>query len=341
MMTSRTMNIKTLLSAGLISAAVAFSSVPAQAVVDADARMRTIVYNENEVFRVIARNGFQTHIELANNETIDTLSIGDSIGWQITPASHRIFVKPLQKTGMTNLTVITNRRTYQFELVASNPVSSKHDHAYLVKFYYPEANATDAPIDRTRDSLRPVNPSVIPQIPTADTFVPPTSTPTTPPVMPGDSLAAATQGTPQTPAAVPATPAAPMTPPVMPGEVVAAAPIPATALSAEGYNFNYTLTGPDSLAPTKIYDDGKSTFFQFATPASPAYNYSVVNADGSETPVPSRLDSDGKVIIDRVAAKMTIREGANLVCVFNEQASLPAPATLPDPSSLVVPPARP
>ena len=322
------LKVRTFLYSGLLSAVLALTSTAALAVPEADARIKTLVYNDNEVFRIVARSGFQTNIELGVDETIDTLSIGDSIGWQITPASHRLFIKPLQKTGITNLSVITNRRTYQFELVASNPVSAKQDHAYVVRFYYPDSeNSAPPPIDRTRGSIRPVNPSMIPELPTPPTSPLPPVAPITPPTMPGD-------------VAAPPLPPTVMAPPQMPGDVPSAPVLP---LSGDGYNFNYTLTGPDASAPSKIYDDGRSTFFQFRNQPSPAVNYAIVNPDGTETQVPSRLDADGKVIVDRVASKFTIRDGGNLVCVYNEQANAPmlsaaAPQLSP---SLVVPPARP
>ncbi len=333
----RNHKIKAFLFAGLVSAAFAFPIGAAHAAPESDARIRTLVYNDNEVFRIVARSGFQTDVELALDETIDTLSIGDAIGWQITPASHRIFIKPLQKTGITNLSVITNRHTYQFELVASNPVSAKPDHAYVVRFYYPDSENASAPvIDRSRGSLRPISATAIPDFPAPSPYQ--AATPVTPPVLPGDVKAV-----PAPP--IPAAPVAPIAPPLMPGDAKASQ-VPEMSLNSDNYNFNYTLTGPEANAPIKIYDDGKSTFFQFKSLPNPAINYSVVNADGTETPVPSRPDADGKVIIDRVAGKFTIRDGNSLVCVFNEQGgfarqALPAPATMPDAATLVIPPARP
>src|SRR5476651_593044 len=111
-------SIKIFLATSFFAVALTLSSNAAMAAktTEDDARIKTLVYNDSEVFRIQMQSGFQTDIELNADESIDTLSIGDSIGWQVTPALHRIFIKPLQKTGITNLSVITNRRTYQFEL---------------------------------------------------------------------------------------------------------------------------------------------------------------------------------------------------------------------------------
>ena len=29
------------------------------------------------------------------------------------------------------------------------------------------------------------------------------------------------------------------------------------------YNFNYTFSGPDEIAPVKVFDDGEFTYFEF------------------------------------------------------------------------------
>lgn len=282
-MKTRLRHSRKLLSAGLIMAGLAFSNTAIAATYDNDPRIKTLVYNDNDVFKVMARPGFQTDIELSPDESIDTLSIGDSIGWQITPANKRIFIKPLQKSGVTNLSVITNRRTYQFELVATNVA----DNAYVVKFYYPESQSSGTPeLDRSRGSLRPISNTSIPE-------------------MPGDSKAASVS--------VPPAPA-------LPGDVKST-PVSMGALNSDlsGNNYHYTLTGPDSLAPNKIYDDGRSTFFEYKNAPLNLPKFAVVSPDGTETPVTARSDAPGRIIIDRTASKFTIRSGTDLICVFNEQ----------------------
>jgi type IV secretion system protein VirB9 len=278
----------------LVILSLAFTGAANAASLESDNRIKTMVYNENDVFRVVARNGFQTNIELGPDENIETMSIGDSIGWQITPAAKRIFIKPLLKSGITNLTVITNRRSYQFELVATSSTANVPEQAYVVKFYYPEESIGNSPDDRTRGSIRPVSATPIPELPKSE--------PTAP--------------------AIPVAPVAP----AMPGDVPAV-PVPLAALNSntQNYNFNYTLTGPDELAPVKIFDDGKSTFFQFKPGMASAPNLAVVTADGREVPVPTRADAEGRMIVDAVAPKFTVRDGSRLVCVFNEQASPPMP----------------
>ena len=316
---------KNLLATSFLVASLVLSVSAAQAATakEGDARIKTLVYNDNEVFRIMLRNGFQTDVELSQDETIDTLSIGDSIGWQITPASHRIFIKPLQRTGITNLSVITNKRTYQFELVATNPVANTPDHAYVVKFYYPEGQDAAPQIDRTRGSTRPISATAIPEFSTATP--PPPAAPIMPAAMPGDtspSVIAPVAPSQAMPSMMPVPPTT--TPMAMPGD------IKTSAANTEGYNFNYTLSGPEETAPVRIYDDGKSTYFQFKTPtAGAAMTFAKILPDGSEFPVLAHANADGKMVVDQVAGKFTIRDGTNLVCVFNEQQSAPVAAARP------------
>lgn len=103
-----------------------------------DTRMRTFVYGENEVFRIVAKHGFQSNIEFGPREEIETMSIGDSVAWKVTPARDRLFIKALQKDAHTNLTVVTNKRAYQFDL--SSKVEREEDLVYVVRFFYPEVD---------------------------------------------------------------------------------------------------------------------------------------------------------------------------------------------------------
>ena len=101
-----------------------------------DARIQHVLYNPNEVYEIKATYGFQTTIEFSDQETIQVASIGDSIAWQVIPVQHRLFLKPVEQNPKTNLTVITNKRSYYFNLSSTAPVSSS-EMVYLVRFEYP------------------------------------------------------------------------------------------------------------------------------------------------------------------------------------------------------------
>jgi type IV secretion system protein VirB9 len=106
-----------------------------------DPRILLATYRDSEVYKIVASYGFQTTIEFSEKETVETISIGDSIAWQVVPAGHRVFLKPQELNAVTNMTVVTSLRPYYFELAAkksSNPASV----TFLLRFTYPDAGPT-------------------------------------------------------------------------------------------------------------------------------------------------------------------------------------------------------
>ena len=106
--------------------------------ITSDNRIKTYIYNPNEVYLIVVHWGFQSHIEFAKGEEIQTISMGDSYAWKITPLSNRLFIKPLEKNIRTNMTILTNKRTYQFDIVARElDGDDDKDLVYVIRFYYP------------------------------------------------------------------------------------------------------------------------------------------------------------------------------------------------------------
>ncbi|MCH2546978.1 MAG: P-type conjugative transfer protein VirB9 [Alphaproteobacteria bacterium] len=103
----------------------------------ADKRIRTVVYNANEVFKFVGHYDYQSVIEFESDEEVFTVSMGNSVTWQITPAGNRIFIKPVQQDALTNMTVITNKRTYHFELHAEMAENiNDPDMVFVMRFIY-------------------------------------------------------------------------------------------------------------------------------------------------------------------------------------------------------------
>lgn len=104
-----------------------------------DSRIKTFIYNENDVYRVVVHYGYQTSIEFSEGEEITTLSIGNNYAWQLTPVGRRLFIKPLEENIITNMTILTNKRAYHFE-VQSKLITYTTDEelAYVIRFFYPD-----------------------------------------------------------------------------------------------------------------------------------------------------------------------------------------------------------
>lgn len=101
-----------------------------------DDRLQTLVFDENAVVRIDGKVKVQTTIKFAPDEVIENVAIGDSAAWQVQPnkAQSILFVKPLEPAARTNMTVVTDKRTYLFDLVAS----PRNGALYVLQFRYPE-----------------------------------------------------------------------------------------------------------------------------------------------------------------------------------------------------------
>jgi type IV secretion system protein VirB9 len=104
-----------------------------------DSRIKTYIYSPNEVYLLVLHYGFQSHIEFAKDEKIETITLGDSYAWKVTPLGHRLFIKPMEKNIRTNMTIITSIRTYQFDIVAKElDGGDEKDLVYVIRFHYPK-----------------------------------------------------------------------------------------------------------------------------------------------------------------------------------------------------------
>lgn len=105
-----------------------------------DPRIRSVFYNPDQVVQLKGYFGFQMMIEFAPDERIENVSIGDGVAWQVTPnkRANLLFLKPVDRAAPTNMTVVTDRRRYAFELVSqAKGASHAPDMAYVVRFTYP------------------------------------------------------------------------------------------------------------------------------------------------------------------------------------------------------------
>lgn len=356
-----------------------------------DSRIKTLVYNENEVYTVTTHYGYQANIEFGNNENVEAVSVGDRVGWQIVPAGRRLFIRAMEENSHTNMTIITNKRAYQFDLrsSSSNAVFGSEELTYVLRFYYPDASGavpnyyTNAPpvmAPAAMPSAAPQAPprglpSPLPELPGSRYGAPSyggSLSPNLPAPLPSSSPFAAasapTSGVVEPPAPVAVAPISPLQPIATPGasrfaaapannstapavtskpapvsqpaiSEASAPPQPAprptsTALadpariespaastaeltSTPSYNYRYTYSGSDAAAPLKIFDDGKATYFKFASPPS-GTTFTVVDDLGSERIVPYTVNAEGLAVIPAVGKRVKLNQGGAAVTVYNE-----------------------
>jgi type IV secretion system protein VirB9 len=137
------------------AAALAQSALPPP---PSNPRFQSVEYSPDTVFTLRAAPGYQVVVELAPDEHIENVAVGDSGAWQVTAnrRGDRLFVKAVQQGVTTNMTVVTDARLYSFELV---PLPGPTlDMAYALRFRYPDPSpdpaATAAETETGRYKMR-------------------------------------------------------------------------------------------------------------------------------------------------------------------------------------------
>jgi len=93
------------------------------------------MYDPDQVVQLEVAVGYQLTVEFAPDERIENVAVGDSGAWQVTPNKRgdRLFIKPVQGGVTTNMTVVTDARSYVFELSGGFGGAQ----AFTVRFEYP------------------------------------------------------------------------------------------------------------------------------------------------------------------------------------------------------------
>jgi type IV secretion system protein VirB9 len=114
------------------------------AVAATDNRIRSVAYDPEQIVRIVGKTGIQSTIEFGSGERIENVAVGDSSAWQITPnrRASLLFVKPLSARSRTNMTVVTDKHTYMFDLVAGEKSAAP---VYALKFSYPNDKKAEPP----------------------------------------------------------------------------------------------------------------------------------------------------------------------------------------------------
>lgn len=119
-----------------------------------DPRVRYVSYNADDVVTIVGHYGFSTAIQFAPGETVDGIALGDSLAWEVAPRANYVFVKPREQKPATNMTVVTNLRSYQFWLDArpGQTRGRSSEMYFAVKFRYPDEDrkVAQAAADRAR-----------------------------------------------------------------------------------------------------------------------------------------------------------------------------------------------
>lgn len=296
------MNYKTLVLQFLIFLSLLLFSSKAYAAIPltTDTRIKTLVYSPNEIFQLKFHYNYQSYIEFPDYETIELVSVGDRYAWRIQKIENRLFVKPTQSGVKTNMTVMTDERIYHFEIVSSMKSYNEIDDdlVLVAKFFYPE---------QTYDYLEAVRvkrPLELIEIEEEENKI-------------LDAQINAEQKRVNQVAQNVANEIVNVSQRDKSDRIVDLNPgqenIETDLLAL---NYQYSMIGSDSvIAPVKVHDNGRNTFFEFSVGVLPDVYY--VDEFGNESIVQYYIQ-DGVVIVDGVSRQFSLRSGNDLVCIFNE-----------------------
>lgn len=86
-----------------------------------DARLVTFDYDPDNTYLVLTKPRAVTHLEFPEEDRVQTMAAGDTTNWEFSPTKDRrhIFIKARIENASTTMTVITEKRSYQFVIRAT------------------------------------------------------------------------------------------------------------------------------------------------------------------------------------------------------------------------------
>jgi type IV secretion system protein VirB9 len=118
-----------------------------------DPHIQTAPYDADQVVLLRIALNYALTIEFSPDERIENVSVGNSGAWQVTAnkSANRLFVKPMQMSVDTDMTVITDTRAYTFALRAAPALDGSM--AYVLRFLYPKAPQEPVPATPATDTV--------------------------------------------------------------------------------------------------------------------------------------------------------------------------------------------
>lgn len=108
-----------------------------------DARIRIQTYEPDTIYRLKAYVGYQIDLQFEPGESFVSLGAGDMESITFAAQANHVFIKPRAIGAETNITILTNLRSYQFDYVVgpAPPAPDMRDVIYAFRFTYPSTGA--------------------------------------------------------------------------------------------------------------------------------------------------------------------------------------------------------
>lgn len=108
---------------------------------DTDPRIRTAMYNADEVYRLSGFVGYHVDLEFEPDESFVGISAGDPEALTYSAHDNVLTLRPKAPTAQMNLTVTTTKRRYYFDYTIYSRIPNRFgdEVMYAVRFTYPPA----------------------------------------------------------------------------------------------------------------------------------------------------------------------------------------------------------
>lgn len=122
-----------------------------------DSRFKVFPFIENGVYEIIALYDNTTYIEFEEGELVSSITNPKDAYWQIVPKENRMFFRPIANDADVQITVMTNKRMYFFEMYAKEPEGSfDSEYTFFYQFTYPN--------EESQKTIRRYSKSIVPNI---------------------------------------------------------------------------------------------------------------------------------------------------------------------------------
>ena len=116
-----------------------------------DHRIRYVSYDPDAVVPVDAVVGVVTHVVLEPGEAYVTHAFGDGKAWDFAVKGNHCFLKAVATNADSNLTIVTDRRSYHFSLRLLTDVRAQP--TFEIAFQYPDTEAKKRREDARRRAV--------------------------------------------------------------------------------------------------------------------------------------------------------------------------------------------
>ncbi|MPW20074.1 conjugal transfer protein TrbG [Paraburkholderia sp. CNPSo 3157] len=268
----------------------------------ADPHVQCASYDPDQVYRVATMPGRAVMIQFEPGEHIvdHGAGIGDAKAWHMAMNESGALLKPGAIQPETNLVLVTNRRTYTLSLA---DVSTLQPATWVLRFDYPDTRARASAAQLRRQQ------AVTAALAGSAAKVPPSAEPAAMPPAVAANAPTATGGN-----------------------------ATQTSVMGNSANMQYMMRGDRALAPTALWDDGRFTYFKYATARDLPTIFTKL-PDGGEATVNFHMEGD-TVVVHEVSRDFVIRYGQSVLGIRNDGyapdgryngsgSSLPGTARLP------------